>query len=232
MVIGAYQEGEWARGVNGDITADATDTDYWRGSSSGAAFLFQRNGVSWVQTAYLKPSNTREEFYFGNSVALSGNLVVIGAYSESGGSRGVNGNQSDQSLEKSGASYIFTLDAPLKPEIVVQQPLGSNVLDNGLGRIFGTAKIKGKGKSRTFTIQNTGTETLAGLTITKDGSHNQDFIISAPVMTSLAPGASTTFKVTFKPKAKGNRTAAVHITSNDANENRFDIKLKGLGAAR
>jgi hypothetical protein len=35
--------------------------------------------------------------------------------------------------------------------------------------------------------------------------------------------------VTFKPKAKGNRNAAIHIRSNDADENPFDIKLTGLG---
>lgn len=50
-----------------------------------------------------------------------------------------------------------------------------------------------------------------------------------PGAVSLAPGASTTFKVTFKPTAAGTRKAAIHIESNDADENPFDIKLGGEG---
>jgi hypothetical protein len=51
----------------------------------------------------------------------------------------------------------------------------------------------------------------------------------APPKTSLAPGSSTTFKVIFKPSAKGTRKANIHIKSNDADENPFDIKLTGQG---
>jgi len=42
----------------------------------------------------------------------------------------------------------------------------------------------------------------------------------------LAPGASTTFSVTFTPAAAGIRNAAIHIVSNDADETPFDINMR------
>jgi len=115
------------------------------------------------------------------------------------------------------------------PEIAVQQPVGSDLVDGTAKKSYGTVKI-GKTKSKVFTIKNTGNASLTGLAITKNGTGKGDYTVTAPAAKTLAPGASTTFKVTFKPSAKGNRVAAIHIKSNDANENPFDIGLTGLGA--
>jgi hypothetical protein len=117
---------------------------------------------------------------------------------------------------------------PAKPEIVVQQPAGSGMTDGGK-KSFGTAAVGSPGKSKVFTIQNTGGAKLTGLAIKKDGSNAKDFVVTNPAKSTLAPGSATTFKVTFKPGAKGTRNAAIHIKSNDADENPFDIKLTGLG---
>jgi len=118
------------------------------------------------------------------------------------------------------------------PEIAVQQPAGSDLVDVKAKRSFGTARIGRKGTSKTFTIRNAGTETLSGLALTKSGADAADFAVTAPGATSLAAGAKTTFKVTFKPSAKGTRHAAIHIRSNDADENPFDIKLTGQGTKK
>lgn len=120
--------------------------------------------------------------------------------------------------------------AAAKPEISVQQPAGSNLTDGTAKRSFGTVKLGRTGVPKTFTIRNTGLANLTGLSITKNGPHAADFTASAPAATTLAPGASTTFRVTFKPKATGTRIAAIHIKNNDANENPFDIGLGGQGA--
>ena len=56
-----------------------------------------------------------------------------------------------------------------------------------------------------------------------------DFRVYDLGTTSLAPGASITFAVAFTPSAIGARTAAIHIDSNDADENPFDITLTGTG---
>ncbi|MEO5916638.1 MAG: leucine-rich repeat protein [Luteolibacter sp.] len=118
------------------------------------------------------------------------------------------------------------------PEIVVQQPKGSGLADGKAKMSFGTAAVGEKGTSKKFIIKNTGKGKLTGLAITKNGSNAGDFIVTQPAKASISTDGSTTFTVTFKPTAKGNRNAAIHIGSNDASENPFDIKLAGMGAAR
>jgi hypothetical protein len=59
-----------------------------------------------IQQAYLKASNTGANDGFA-AAAISGDTIVIGAPGESSNSRGVNGNQSDNSAPNSGAAYIF-----------------------------------------------------------------------------------------------------------------------------
>jgi hypothetical protein len=58
-----------------------------------------------VQSNYLKASNTDARDFFGRSVALSGNTLVVGApYEDSAG------DQNDNSIEKTGAVYVFVRD--------------------------------------------------------------------------------------------------------------------------
>ena len=63
--------------------------------------------MEFVQSAYLKASNTDQFDEFGSSVAISGDLMVVGAPSEASGATGVNGDQSDNSRANSGAAYVF-----------------------------------------------------------------------------------------------------------------------------
>jgi hypothetical protein len=41
--------------------------------------VFKRSGATWSQQAYLKASNTDMQDYFGWSVAISGNAIVVAA---------------------------------------------------------------------------------------------------------------------------------------------------------
>lgn len=118
---------------------------------------------------------------------------------------------------------------PKIPDISVQQPLGSNLVDGVAKKSFGSKPIHTPSAAKTFTISNVGTSPLTGLVISEDGANPASFIVSALAKTTLAPGEKTTFTVIFKPVAIGTRTAAIHISSNDPNENPFDIKLTGLG---
>ena len=115
------------------------------------------------------------------------------------------------------------------PEITVQQPAGSAILTGAGNRKFGSI-IKGrKSPTKTFLISNTGTATLNLTGILRVGKHRRDFIVTAPQTTSLAPGATTTIRVTFKPTAKGNRSATISIQSDDADESTFNIVVSGVG---
>ena len=75
--------------------------------ASGAAYVFVREGTAWAQQAYLKASDTRASDYFGNSVAVSGDTVVVGARGEASNATGVEGNQYNISSPGAGAVYVF-----------------------------------------------------------------------------------------------------------------------------
>jgi hypothetical protein len=100
IVVGAIYEDSNATGVNGDQNnLDATD--------SGAAYVFVREATTWTQQAYLKASNTGVRDYFGHSVSISGDTIVVGAYQENSNAKGVNGDQNDDSALYAGAAYVF-----------------------------------------------------------------------------------------------------------------------------
>jgi len=103
VVVGARNEASNATGVNGDQTNNSS-------GQAGAAYVFVRSGASWSQQAYLKASNTQQGGvgdFFGSSVAVSGEVVVVGAIQEDSNSSGVDGNQADNSLAGAGAAYVF-----------------------------------------------------------------------------------------------------------------------------
>ena len=119
-------------------------------------------------------------------------------------------------------------------EIVVLHPNGSRLADGDSKVSFGTVVVGTSGKTKTFTITNTGTAKLNDLAITIDGVYKLDYIVTDPGKKSLPPGTSTTFTVTFSPTvvpATLNNVAKVHIYSDDSDENSFDIGLTGLGVA-
>lgn len=132
-------------------------------------------------------------------------------------------------IEGNGQYGDVSIAAPSAPEIIVQQPTGSNLTDGTAKKGFGNVKVGMKSTAKIFTIKNTGTAPLTGLAIKKSGANKGDFVIGSLVKTSLAPGTKTSFVISFKPRANGLRTAAIAITSNDADENPFNIGLSGRG---
>jgi FG-GAP repeat len=59
-------------------------------SSDGAVYAFERLGPAWVsgpQTAELTASDGDEQHYFGNSLALSGNTLLVGSIASLGAGR-------------------------------------------------------------------------------------------------------------------------------------------------
>lgn len=100
IVIGAELEASNATGINGD-EADNSD------SNSGAAYVFVRSGSTWTQQAYIKASNTDADDRFGQSVSISDNTLVVGAFGEDSNATGIDGTESDNSASDSGAAYVF-----------------------------------------------------------------------------------------------------------------------------
>ena len=94
------------------------DQDDNAAKDSGAVYIFVREDTEWQQQAYLKASNAsaekgKKQLEFGFSLDLDGDLLAVGAHTERGISRGINGDQTvnkDTSIS-TGAVYVFSRNA-------------------------------------------------------------------------------------------------------------------------
>ncbi len=100
-IVGALGEDSSATGVDGNQASNGT-------FESGAAYVFVRSGANWSQQAYLKASNPGQSDQFGYSVAVHGEVALVGAFAEDSNAIGVDGNQANDSAVISGAAYSFT----------------------------------------------------------------------------------------------------------------------------
>jgi hypothetical protein len=112
MAVSAYFEASAAKGINGNQADESIP-------QAGAVYVFTRRGTTWAQQAYVKASNTGEagtegnfgdgdQFGFSLSLSDDGNTMVVGANAEDSNATGINGNQADNSMQSSGAAYVFT----------------------------------------------------------------------------------------------------------------------------
>ncbi|WP_374029937.1 FG-GAP repeat protein [Bdellovibrio bacteriovorus] len=91
VVVGAYQHDYDAAG--------ATNV-----AGAGAAFVFTRSGTVWSQQQKLVASGTNNRMtsdFFGINLAISGDMIVVGAYPHNWDENGAN------SLDNAGAVYVF-----------------------------------------------------------------------------------------------------------------------------
>jgi hypothetical protein len=80
----------------------------------------------------------------------------------------------------------------------------------------------------TFTIANSGT---ADLTITSVTSSSAEFVVSAQPAKTIAPNASTTFKLMFSPASAGAKTAQVTIVNTATTSFAFTASGEATAAA-
>ena len=100
IVVGAYQEdGEVPLVPGAEANNDAL--------GSGAAYVFNRSGTTWSQSATLKASNAGVGDAFGYAVAIHGDTIAIGAIGEDSNAVGVDADQDGNSASSSGAVYLF-----------------------------------------------------------------------------------------------------------------------------
>ncbi len=118
------------------------------------------------------------------------------------------------------------------PEIVLQQPAGTNVANNSTFNFNNV--ITGATQQRTFTVRNSGN---ANLNITGDprvtisGDQAADFKLLTFPIANLGAGNETTFILEFTPGANGLRQTTLQITSNDPGTGKdpFVLQLRGNG---
>ncbi len=170
-------------------------------------------------------------FQLGRIYSGSGN-AILSIYANTDGTAGYELNLTESNKDGSYQAGSFTIGtASVKgPEIDVK-PQNDSDLTDGVGKTkFGNIVVTKTGVAKKFIIKNSGNAPLKNLAISIDGKNKSDFLFSALKKNQLADGESTEFTVKFKPSDFGTRNATIHISSNDKNENPFDIKLTGFGA--
>ena len=96
--------------INGGLVAIGNRYDDGGGSESGSVRIFRGTNGTYDQVAELTASDAAAYDYFGYSVALDGDTVVIGAHGDDG------------SGSESGAAYVFSLPAPTAQPTATFQP--------------------------------------------------------------------------------------------------------------
>jgi uncharacterized repeat protein (TIGR03803 family) len=134
---------------------------------------------------------------------------------------------------KDGALYgtaeqmvVWRLGFPA-PEIVVEQPAGAELVSGVSSVEFGEV-APGDDSALNFTVRNTGTAALSGLSVSRTAGSSAFSLTTAPAG-SVTAGGQTAFTVTFTPDSAGPASAAFEILSNDADENPFLVFVTGTG---
>ena len=84
--------------IQGDVIAVGSRLDSELATSSGAAYIFTRNGATWTQRAKIKASDAAVNDYFSaGCLDISGETVIVGS-----------GREDTSPTTDNGALYIFT----------------------------------------------------------------------------------------------------------------------------
>ena len=153
---------------------------------------------------------------FGRSVSVSGLTIVVGANGEDSAAKGIDGDETDNSVDLAGAAYIFRIAPPQTAITVVKSP-----------DPYDTTQVGSSSRPQTLVLLNRGNETLRGLQIRFLGNAGRDFRIRGRATRSLAPGRTTRIDVIFQPTGTGLRHATLSITGNFRTKR---VKLSGQGA--
>lgn len=88
----------WSVAVGGDTLVTGAIGDEPAGVLSGSAYVFSRGKGGWTQTAKISPGDGAAGDFFGYSVAISGETIVVGApFDDDGGT-------------DRGSAYVYVLD--------------------------------------------------------------------------------------------------------------------------
>jgi hypothetical protein len=141
IVVGAYWEDSNSTAVCNAPFGSCAGLSNNSAGDAGAAYVFERDGSgAWQQKAYLKAPNTETNDWFGYSVAISGDTIVVGAYGEGSNSTAVCNapfgscaGLSNNSAGAAGAAYVFERDG----SGAWQQKAYLKAPNTGAGDLFG-----------------------------------------------------------------------------------------------
>ena len=65
--------------ISGDYIIVGVPNDDDNGRNTGSVYIFKREGTSWTQQAKLTAFDRTHDYFFGTSVSISGDYVIVGA---------------------------------------------------------------------------------------------------------------------------------------------------------
>ena len=133
--------------MSGDSVVVGAYQDDDGGPESGSAYVFTRSGSSWSQQDKLTANDAAADEYFGVSVGMSGDSVIIGAH------------QDDDGGTKSGSAYVFTRsgtswsqqDKLTAGDAAVGDFFGTSVAISGDSAVIGATGNDSNGSAYVFT---------------------------------------------------------------------------------
>lgn len=137
LAVSGYAESSAAAGIDGDQTDNSL-------GGAGAVYVFARAGGVWSQQSYIKASNPRADgFGYALSLAADGATLAVGAWIEPSGATGINGDQSDVTVDSAGAVYLFR-----RGQTTWAQEAYVKASNTDAGDIFGTSlAVSGDGST-------------------------------------------------------------------------------------
>jgi hypothetical protein len=69
----------YAVAISGDVVVVGARKDSEKGLYSGSVYVFRNNGSTWIREAKLYADDAQAQEYFGSSVAIDGDTLVVGA---------------------------------------------------------------------------------------------------------------------------------------------------------
>jgi hypothetical protein len=108
LAVGAkYESSNQTTITNDNSTVSSNNSN----STSGAVYVYKRNGTTWAQEAYIKASNNEANDWFGNKVALDGDTLAVGVHREDSNQTTITNDNStassNNSNNDSGAVYVY-----------------------------------------------------------------------------------------------------------------------------
>jgi hypothetical protein len=227
--------------LNGDGAPDLAVTSV----NGGVTVLLNPGGTFISASSSPNPSSSGQNVTFTATVAPSltfpgqpaptGTVVFDDGQTAIGSASLVSGTAtfttSSLTIGTHTITAVYSGDDYFNPNIalsITQTVTGPAVMLSLTSLSFSTQLVGTSSASKPVTLTNTGTGTLTITSLSISGSNSVDFSETDNCGSSVAAGASCTISVTFKPTAKGTRTASLSIVDN-APGSPQTVSLTGTG---
>jgi hypothetical protein len=188
--------------ISGDnlVVGDSGD-DVGTNTNQGSAYVFIRNGTTWIQQQQLTASDGETGDRFGQSVAISGDTVVVGA----------NGHNVGEN-SKQGSAYIFFSACNTAPTIVATTGLNRQ---QGSPATPATLATVSDFQDAADSLAVTATSVAVGISINGFANNNGSITAFLAASCSAALGANTiNLRVTDSNGATSTTSVIVNVTEN------------------